>query len=243
MPFLIVAIVLAVVCAVLLAYFRSPSVRGRRGEKRVRRILGETKEGVQYVFNDYKILEGNHLSQIDHILINASGIFVIETKNYSGRIYGTDEQQEWTQVLAGGKVKNKIYNPVRQNYTHVYRLQKVLPPGLPVFSLVVLVQNNTQYLHSQFAVPLSSLSAAVHPGGGYKIGPEQMLQAAAALQKAQAVGLTTKEHVRNIQRMQAEIANNICPRCGGKLVLRQSKRGPFYGCENYPKCKFLKKIE
>ncbi|NLH92558.1 MAG: hypothetical protein GX481_08950 [Atopobium sp.] len=30
----------------------------------------------------------------------------------------------------------------------------------------------------------------------------------------------------------------ICPKCGGKLILRNGKFGTFYGCENYPKCKF-----
>ena len=38
-----------------------------------------------------------------------------------------------------------------------------------------------------------------------------------------------------------KIARNICPRCGGKLVLRYGKYGQFYGCENYPNCKFVKK--
>ena len=35
--------------------------------------------------------------------------------------------------------------------------------------------------------------------------------------------------------------NNTCPKCGGKLVERTSKYGKFYGCSNYPKCKYIKK--
>ena len=40
----------------------------------------------------------------------------------------------------------------------------------------------------------------------------------------------------------------ICPRCNGKRVLRTSQRGPcagnqFYGCSNYPQCKYIKNIE
>lgn len=34
--------------------------------------------------------------------------------------------------------------------------------------------------------------------------------------------------------------NVPCPQCGGAIVQRRSKRGrPFYGCENYPRCKFV----
>ncbi len=28
-----------------------------------------------------------------------------------------------------------------------------------------------------------------------------------------------------------------CPECGGKMVVRRSRRGPFLGCANYPKCR------
>lgn len=32
----------------------------------------------------------------------------------------------------------------------------------------------------------------------------------------------------------------ICPRCQGTLVLRNGKNGKFYGCSNFPKCRFTK---
>lgn len=35
--------------------------------------------------------------------------------------------------------------------------------------------------------------------------------------------------------------DEICPLCGGKLVLREGKYGSFHGCGNFPKCKFTKK--
>ncbi len=34
--------------------------------------------------------------------------------------------------------------------------------------------------------------------------------------------------------------DEICPKCGGKLVLKIGKFGKFYACSNYPKCKFTK---
>ena len=54
---------------------------------------------------------------------------------------------------------------------------------------------------------------------------------------------TTKEHVQDIKIMRTNIDSNICPNCNIPLVLRTSKTGnKFYGCSNYPRCKFIKKI-
>ena len=48
------------------------------------------------------------------------------------------------------------------------------------------------------------------------------------------------ENVRaNVKKRQETIASGKCPRCGGDLVLRKGKFGPFYGCSNYPKCTFM----
>jgi restriction system protein len=42
--------------------------------------------------------------------------------------------------------------------------------------------------------------------------------------------------------------DNICPKCGSKLVLRTAQKGPnpgqkFWGCSNFPKCRFVKPYE
>ena len=53
-----------------------------------------------------------------------------------------------------------------------------------------------------------------------------------------------KMHVQNVQSAMNKYRDNlisgICPRCGGTLQLRTGKYGNFYGCSNYPKCKFTK---
>ena len=54
------------------------------------------------------------------------------------------------------------------------------------------------------------------------------------------------EHVQNIKttikETEEKIQNNICPKCGGKLVERNGKYGKFIGCSNYPNCKYTDKI-
>jgi restriction system protein len=43
-------------------------------------------------------------------------------------------------------------------------------------------------------------------------------------------------------KMADEEKRGICPKCGGSLVERSGKFGKFYGCSNYPKCDFTRKI-
>lgn len=54
-----------------------------------------------------------------------------------------------------------------------------------------------------------------------------------------------KAHIQaihnNLNEKNSKINNSICPRCGGKLVLRNGKYGQFKGCSNFPKCRFIAK--
>jgi hypothetical protein len=56
-----------------------------------------------------------------------------------------------------------------------------------------------------------------------------------------------KEDAQPCERESADSdADLICPKCGGKLVLKASKKGAhagesFYGCSNFPKCRYIKK--
>ena len=86
---------------------------GLRGEYTVSRELHRL--GEKYIIlNDLMIKTSHGTCQIDHIVLSPYGIFVVETKNISGKITGNDEWKEWYWV---GKDFNKtIYNPVMQNF-------------------------------------------------------------------------------------------------------------------------------
>ena len=36
--------------------------------------------------------------------------------------------------------------------------------------------------------------------------------------------------------------NDICPYCGNRLVLRKGSHGEFYGCSEFPRCRFTKSV-
>ncbi len=241
---IIVAFVLAVICVGGATLWSLPTVRGMVGEWRVRLKVGTNIPGRQYVINNYQVsVEGGSV-QIDHIVINPNGVFVIETKNYSGRIFGAENQTKWTQVLAYGKVKNSLYNPIMQNGMHIKHLSKILNRNGIFRNMVVFVQNNTYEIVSDKLVTLSNLQAVMNtpflPDG---LTPEEMMTLYDALLAYQAShAIRNTEHIQNIETLQSNIENHICPRCGNQLVLRKGRYGEFWGCSQYPNCRFIKKL-
>ncbi|MEK6199723.1 MAG: NERD domain-containing protein [Psychrobacter sp.] len=75
-------------------------------------------------------------TQIDHIIVSVYGIFVIETKNYKGWIYGSEKQKQWTQAFPNGS-KFKFQNPLRQNYLHIKTLADLLGLELNYFHSMI----------------------------------------------------------------------------------------------------------
>lgn len=237
---MIVALILIFLCIVLLAFLKRKNRLGDIGERAVRKVIGRTVKNQQYVLNNYILEHNGTSSQIDHIVINPRGVFVIETKNYSGEIYGWGNEKIWTQTLQYGRIKNQLNNPVKQNETHVYHVKKIVGK-VPVHSVVVFVQNNTQHIVSQYVVGLNGLSSRLSQGKSV-LTEETMKRLYKRLQAFRAE-ISNAAHVRNIKRRQRWTKKGLCPRCGGKLVLRTGKYGIFVGCSKFPKCYFKTKYK
>ena len=243
--FTILFIVFVLGFGILFFVLSRPSIKGKMGERHVSKKLNRlaNKYG-GYVIDDVIIPgENDKTSQVDHIYVNNSGVYVIETKNYSGRIYGNDNQREWTQVLAYGKTKNKLYNPVMQNKTHIYRLQQTLDIKVNFISVVIFVKGNIDYINSESVFTFKELKRLIK-NGNHHLNDDNVERIYFTLMDYKTNPVkTNKEHIKEIKQTQKDIKNNICPRCGGNLVLRKAKDSGslFYACENYPRCTFIKK--
>lgn len=193
--------------------------------------------------NNLVLVDSNGKShQIDHIEIRENGVFCIETKNYIGWIFGSENSEKWTQTLYTGE-KHQFLNPLKQNKSHCYHVSKALRGQYIVNSVVVMANDNADRINCSNVVNLCDLKRYLKNfDNGVHLSTEDMNCAYNMLLDA-ASGMSNKEHVQNIRNTQAELDMNICPRCGGKLVLRKGSSGPFYGCSNYPKCKFTKKAK
>ena len=99
---------------------------GAYGEYLTEYLFGnENLEGYYKTLHNIYIPYRGKTSEIDILLIHEKGIFVIESKNYSGWIFGSAEQAQWTQML-NKQTKNRFYNPIKQNATHINALSQYL---------------------------------------------------------------------------------------------------------------------
>lgn len=111
---------------------------GRRGEKLTENELKLVKlfgRKGKILRNIYIPKDNGETSEIDVLFITQKGLFVIESKNYSGWIFGDEKSTYWT-VMLSNKTKNKFYNPVMQNRTHIKWLDQYLNHTIPLFSII-----------------------------------------------------------------------------------------------------------
>lgn len=107
------------------------------GEARVADQLRSRLSKEYHVINDiYLPLRDGSTVQIDHVVVSRYGIFVVETKAYSGWIFGGGGSKEWTQILYG--TKKRFQNPLRQNYKHKCALADCLGLSRNMFKDVVV---------------------------------------------------------------------------------------------------------
>jgi restriction system protein len=232
---------------IILGVLPSPWGKGVLGEQLVRlqawlRLDKETYRSVHNV----TLRTPDGTTQLDHVFVSRFGIFVLETKNMRGWIFGSERQAHWTQKLY--RRSFKFQNPLRQNYKHVKAMEAALTvPPETIHCVVAFVGGST------FKTPMP---ANVTSGGGFirfiKSFRETVLtdkQVQDALQQIKAGRLTPtsethRAHVRSLKTRSDPLADRRCPKCGSPLVLRTVKTGAktgerFWGCSAFPKCRLM----
>ncbi len=113
-----------------------PKIKGAEGEKIVTFLLSKLSKKDYRIINDIILKTSTATTQIDHIVVSKYGIFVIETKNYKGLIFGDEKSEKWTQSIYGNK--KKFMNPIRQNYGHIKNIEKLISDigSFPIISII-----------------------------------------------------------------------------------------------------------
>jgi predicted RNA-binding Zn-ribbon protein involved in translation (DUF1610 family) len=191
-------------------------------------------------------------TQIDHIIVSKFGVFVVETKNMKGWIFGSPSQKTWTQKIY--KHTSKFQNPLHQNYKHTKTLESLL--GLndqQIHSVIVFIGDSTFK---------TEMPENVTYGGGYlryiKSKTELVLSESEVNEITNKIEngrltpsfKTNREHVAHVRNIieEKETNNaNACPKCGSSMVVREVKKGQnigkkFWGCSSFPKCTYATDI-
>jgi hypothetical protein len=219
-------------------------IRGWFGEKKTTFNMWISLNAKVYRrFHDIIIPAKNGTTQIDHLIVSPYGLFIVETKNIKGWIFGSEGQQKWTQSLYG---KNYSFqNPIRQTFRQKKILSEFLDLNESIIHTVIYFVGDCRFktqlppnvINSRLGKYIKKFNNRVFP-------PEEISRLVKALkQHATESPLTTRDHVRSLRERHS--STTVCPKCGSKLVERTAKKGPnaglkFLGCESYPRCRFTR---
>lgn len=222
----------------------APNHKGVEGERAVSRQLHRLSKRQYLVLDDLMLENGRRLTQIDHVVVSVYGIFVIETKNYQGMIRGNDRMEQWTQVLQGRYYSFR--NPFRQNYAHIQALKELLELednsffiSIAAFSDEAVLEVDTQ----QELVHFSKVRRTIRRYRRAVFSWDLVQYLAGSILCANVDSKAArKQHLNQIDDEIAyrnfALRNGLCPRCGGRLILRHGIYGDFYGCSNFPNCRY-----
>lgn len=121
--------------------------KGKLGEYLTyKHLRSAEKNGAKFLFNIYIPKGEEETTEIDVLMIHAKGMFVFESKNYSGWIFGSENQKNWYQTLPQGKGrshKESFYNPIMQNRTHIKYLKTLVGEDIPMHSIITFSERCT----------------------------------------------------------------------------------------------------
>ena len=188
-------------------------------------------------------------SEIDVVMLHEKGIFVIESKNYSGWIFGSADQRNWT-VSFNSKAKERFYNPIKQNRSHVKALASWLALEPEAFhSFIVFSErcelkkvppDTADYVICRRHHLLSNIRRELKRLGA-EFDDEELARVESELQ-ALADSSTSVAKALHVQEVKQAASGEVCPRCGSPLVARSGKYGKFIGCSSYPKCRYTRNL-
>jgi hypothetical protein len=249
----IVLLILFLLAALALVTFYegdSPKGKGDRGEAFVKFYSTQSLSATDYIqFHNIILPNAYGTTQIDHLIISRFGIFVIETKNMAGWIFGGTHQKRWTQVLYRDSFK--FQNPLHQNNVHMNAVQLALTvhPGL-IHSIVVFVGDGTfktpmpanVMRDNHFVSYIKSYTADVFSESEVQRAVSRIHQI-----RLESTPETEQRHVMRLRMRPRPSSEQKCPICGNDMVPRIAKNGfragrKFWGCSKYPTCRGIRNV-
>ena len=230
-------------------FFR-PRIKGWVGEVKTQltqKIFLDSK--VYSTFTNLIINDEYGSTQIDHITISKYGIFVVETKNWSGWVYGNKKDKQWTITYPNGR-KERTQNPLNQNYRHKMSLSKYLEIDPKKIHSIIMVWGDCRF---KTKMPAEVIFGGVSGDTDYiqnfsevVFADKEVIDICNKIKsgKSEMNLLSGWRHVQSLK--QQHDSKNVCPKCGerlgGRLVERNRKQGPFIGCDKFPRCRYTKPL-
>lgn len=179
-------------------------IAGEEGEhivaSRCKKICKEYEGGL---FNSFCFCDSRgYSSEIDHIVITRGGIFIIETKNWSGILKGHPSDETWLQIKLNVDQQKEVKNPILQNEKHIQHLKHRFQTNPPkrtsriVFSgsVTLEVDDNRLFTVQSAQDFIQQKTEEAHYSRQYVERIYNQLQ-----DILNHYGITKEEHLKNIQ--------------------------------------------
>ncbi|HBC3807671.1 TPA: NERD domain-containing protein [Vibrio alginolyticus] len=234
----------------IVSVFKSKWLKGVFGEFLVNRLLSKLPESDYTLIKDVTLPTNDGTTQVDHIVVSRYGIFVVETKNMKGWIFGSARQKQWTQKIY--RHSSKFQNPLHQNYKHIKALETLLGCSEEhLHSVIVFIGDSTfktemppnvTYARGSIRY-IQQFNDVVFSDNDYARLTESINRL--KLKRGVITDLKHRKHVKEV--VASKVSSNECPCCGSEMVLRETKRGEnigkqFWGCSTFPKCRAVKQF-
>lgn len=231
---------------VVLAFLQSAWLKGVLGEARVNRALRTLDKADYRLFPNLILPVRGGTTQIDHIVASRFGVFVIETKNMRGWIFGSADRQQWTQVIY--RWKSRFQNPIRQNYRHVRAVQEVLKlDRRKVHGVVVFVgrAEARSLMPDDVVWNVARLKSLILSKRTELLSDNELRDVCETLASdtLRATSSRRNEHVRHLKERDY-VKPSRCPRCEANMVERINRQSGsrFLACTRYPACRGTRQL-
>lgn len=144
---------------------------GRQGERTATNVIQQILRKDDYLFTNVPISYNGKNTELDNVIVNKYGVFIIEVKNYKGRLYGSEDDYEWQKYKDdryGNTFVKNVKNPIKQVKRQTYILAKYLDYyGVNVWveGYALLIQGNSPVDSKFILSSVYDIDSAIHTFG------------------------------------------------------------------------------
>ena len=149
--------------------FEPPERRaGRRGEAIAADAIRQVLRDDDYLLTNGRISIPEKETELDNVVVNRYGVFIIEVKNYKGELVGNEDDYEWEKYKttdAGNTYEKTVKNPIRQVRRQIHILVQYLKYyGVDVWvkGYVILLHRNSPVESELVLDSLADIDRALH---------------------------------------------------------------------------------
>ena len=207
----------------------SKLTRGEIGESNVIKVLDSLPIYHQLINNLMLVSTSGVSHQIDHIFLCEKGVFVIETKNYYGKISGDSNDSIWIKEIKGKKIV--VNNPLKQNKSHVRIVKSTLKEDIDIIPVIVFVKNNAPYMGDENVINLKDLELFILSYPSTKTLTKAKIDQYSHLLLVNESDISIDKHLSNIKEIKENrkqeqdnirfaIENRTCPICHKPMIIK-----------------------